>query len=113
MVKEIVLAKRKPGVTPEEFIRQYEEVLVPLILKHAPAIKKYARNYVRMKLTVPPGVEELEFDCITEVWYENMAGFKAFAEFAMSEAGKVIFDTEAIFMDISKTIALLVDEKVA
>jgi hypothetical protein len=41
-----------------------------------------------------------------------MAGFKAFAEFAMSEAGKVIFDTEAIFMDTSKTIALLVDEKV-
>jgi hypothetical protein len=86
---------------------------VPLILKHAPAIKKYARNYVRTKLTVPHGVEELGFDCITEVWYENVAGFRAFAEFAMSEAGKVIFDTEATFMDISKTITVLVDEKMA
>jgi hypothetical protein len=113
MVKEMVLAKRKPGVTPEEFVRQYEEVLVPLILKHAPAIKKYARNYVRTKLTVPPGVEELGFDCITEVWYENVAGFRAFAEFAMSDAGKVIFDTEATFMDTSKTITVLVDEKMA
>ncbi|MBM4463552.1 MAG: hypothetical protein FJ012_09535 [Chloroflexi bacterium] len=113
MVKEMVLAKRKPGVTLEEFVRRYEEVLVPLILKHAPAIRKYARNYVRTKLTVPPGVEELGFDCIAEVWYENMAGFKAFAEFAMSEAGKIIFDTEATFMDIGKTIVVLVDEKVS
>jgi hypothetical protein len=113
MVKEMVLAKRKPGITPEEFVRQYEEVLVPLILKHAPAIKKYARNYVRTKLTVPHGVEELGFDCITEVWYENVAGFRAFAEFAMSEAGKIIFDTEATFMDTSKTITVLVDEKMA
>ena len=110
MVKEMVLAKKKAGLTREEFIRQYEEVLAPLVLKHCPGIKKYARNYVRTKLTVPPGVEELEFDCITEVWYGSKEDFKAFAEFAMSEEGKIIFDTEETFMDTSKTIAVLMEE---
>jgi uncharacterized protein (TIGR02118 family) len=112
MVKEMVLAVRKPGVSREEFIRQYEEVLAPLVLKHCPGIKKYARNYVRTKLMAPPGVEELEFDCITEVWYESKEAFRAFAEFAFSEEGKVIFDTEETFMDTGKTIAMLVEEKV-
>ncbi|RLC96922.1 MAG: EthD family reductase [Chloroflexi bacterium] len=112
MVKEMVLVKRKPGLSREEFIRQYEEVMAPLMLKHCPGIKKYARNYVRTKLMAPPGMEELEFDCITEVWYESKEAFKAFAEFAMSDQGKVIFDTEETFMDTSKTIAVLMEEKV-
>jgi hypothetical protein len=50
------------------------------------------------------------FDCITEDRYENMEAFKFFPQFAMSEFGKVIFETEATFMDISKTVAGLVQE---
>ena len=111
MVKEIVLIKRKPGLSPEEFIKQYEEMHVPLLLKHCPTIKRYVRNYVRTTLLTPPGVEELEFDCVTEVWYDNMEGFKALANFVMSEAGKVIHDAEESFMDTRKTVALLVEEK--
>jgi hypothetical protein len=39
-----------------------------------------------------------------------MEAFKFFPQFAMSEFGKVIFETEATFMDISKTVAGLVQE---
>jgi len=46
----------------------------------------------------------------TEVWYEDMEAFKAFAQLAMPEKGKVIFDLEATFMDTSKTVAVLVKE---
>ena len=110
MVKEMVLVKRKADISREEFVKKYEEVLVPLIMKRCPGIKRYVRNYMRTPLMLPQGADEPGFDCITEVWYEDMEAFKAFAQFAMSEDGKVIFDTEATFMDTSKTVAVLVRE---
>ena len=109
MVKEMVMLKKKEGISREDFVRKYEEELVPLILKLCPSIRKYARNYVRIFLTAPDP-NALPFDCITEVWYENMEAFKAFAQLAMSEKGKVIFDLEGTFMDTSKTVAVLVRE---
>jgi hypothetical protein len=109
MVKEMVSIKSKPGLSREEFIKKYEEELAPLILKLCPGIKKYVRNYVRTPLTAPDP-NALPFDCITEVWYEDMEAFKAFAQFAMSEKGKVIFDLEGTFMDTTKTVAVLVKE---
>ena len=109
MVKEMVMLKKKEGISREDFVHKYEEELVPLILKLCPSIKKYARNYVRTPLTAPDP-KALSFDCITEVWYENMEAFKAFAQLAMSEKGKVIFDLEGTFMDTSKTVAVLVRE---
>ena len=36
MVKEMVSIKSKPGMSREEFIKEYEEELAPLILKLAP-----------------------------------------------------------------------------
>ena len=61
MIKAISLLKRKPGISLEEFSKHYEEVHVPLAMRHFP-FKRYARNYV-----ASPGAEELGFDCITEV----------------------------------------------
>jgi hypothetical protein len=109
MVKEMVMLKKKEGISREDFVRKYEEELVPLILKLCPSIKKYARNYVRTTLAAPDP-KALPFDCITEVWYEDMEAFKAFAQLAMSEKGKIIFDLESTFMDTSKTVAVLVKE---
>src|SRR5512136_261305 len=109
MVKEMVMLKKKEGMSREDFVRKYEEELVPLILKLCPSIKKYVRNYVRTPLTAPDP-SALPFDCIPEVWYEDMEAFKAFAQLAMSEKGKVIFDLEGSFMDTAKTVAVLVRE---
>ena len=109
MVKEMVMLKKKEDISREDFVRKYEEELVPLILKLCPSIKKYARNYVRTTLAAPDP-KALPFDRITEVWYEDMEAFKAFAQLAMSEKGKAIFDLEGTFMDTSKTVAVLVKE---
>jgi uncharacterized protein (TIGR02118 family) len=109
VVKEILLIKRREGLSREEFSQQYEEVHAPLILKHCPTIKRYVRNYVASTL----GAEEPDFDCITEVWYEDMEGFRALGKFYNSESGKVIRDSEESFMNRSKLVVLLVDEKVS
>jgi len=87
MVKEMVMLKKKEGISREDFVCKYEGELVPLILKLCPSIKKYARNYVRTPLTAPDP-NALPFDCISEVWYEDMEAFKAFAQLAISEKGR-------------------------
>lgn len=106
MIKGMSLIKRKSGLTQEEFSRYYEEFHVPLALKHFP-FSRYVRNYI----IKPPDAEEPDFDCITEVWFETMKDCQAAAEFSISEAYKVIAEDEERFMDRSKIIAFLVEEK--
>ena len=42
--------------------------------------------------------------------YEDMEAFKALADLAMSDGGKVIFDLAGTFTDTSKMVAVLVKE---
>ena len=106
MIKAISLLKRKPGISLEEFCKHYEEVHVPLAMKHFP-FQKYARNYI-----ASPGAEELGFDCITEVWFETMKDCEAAAAFSTSKDYKVISDDEEKFMDRDKIVAFIVEERV-
>ena len=106
MIKGMSLVKRKPGLTLAEFARHYEEVHVPLAMKHFP-FKKHMRNYI----SKPEDAEEPWFDCITEVWFETMADCQAAAEFSVSEAYKVIAEDEEKFMDRSRIVAFIVEER--
>jgi len=109
MIKTMELIKRKPGLSHEEFVRHYEEVHAPLALKHFPSFKKYVRNHV-ISLSEDEGPD---FDCITEIWFENEAAAGAAVEFWQSDAGKVMRDDEENFMDRDKVVFFLVDEKVS
>ena len=109
MVKVMALVRRKPGLSPEEFLNHYEEVHAPLALKHFPTFKRYVRNHV----ITPPDAEEPEFNCITEIWFADMEGFNAMGHFWASDAGKVIRDDEDRFIDGRKSLLFLVDEKVS
>lgn len=106
MIKAISLLKRKPGITLEEFATHYEEIHVPLAMKHFP-FKKYVRNYV----SKPEDSDEPWFDCITEVWFETMEDCQTAAEFSASEYYKVISDDEEKFMDRSRIVAFIVEER--
>jgi len=105
MVKSVTLIKRKPGISRDEFIKHYEEVHVPLVLRHF-SFKRYVRNHI-----IPPGVEEAQFDCITEIWYENWAECHACTKFWQSENGHELRADELIFMDRCKSVYFLVEEK--
>ena len=106
MIKAIALLKRKPGLSREEFVSHYEEVHVPLILKHSTGIAKYVRNFV-----VSDGATETDYDCITELWYENMEAFNSTISVWGTEAGKVIIDDENSFIDRDKIVFFIVDER--
>jgi uncharacterized protein (TIGR02118 family) len=109
MVKAVALIKRKPGTSQEEFTQHYEQAHAPLALKHLPTIKRYVRNHVIHM----PGTEGLEFDCITELWFDSMEDAVKLMEFVQSDAGQVIRDDEEKFLDQDKTVFFLVDEKVS
>jgi uncharacterized protein (TIGR02118 family) len=109
MVKQIELIKRKQGLSPQEFSSHYEEVFAPLMLRSSPTIKRYVRNYVAR--TLAGG--EPNFDCVTELWFDNVEGLEANIKVFMSEKGKVIRDNLKEFVDSSRTIAIIVDERVS
>ena len=120
MVKVITLIKRKPGLSREEFIKHYEEVHAPLGLKHFPTFRRYARNYV----ITPPGAEEPDFDCITEIWYDDMDGARAVTNALggyqdnglggyETEIGRVFREDEEQFMNRSNRVSFFVEERVS
>jgi uncharacterized protein (TIGR02118 family) len=108
MIKTVAFLKRKASVSREEFAKHYEEVHAPLAVKCFPTIKKYVRNHVVMSLSG----EEPEFDCITEFWFDSLEDAQAIVEALETEAGKAIRADEQTFMDTSKTVAYLVEERV-
>jgi uncharacterized protein (TIGR02118 family) len=118
MIKSMTLIKRKPGLSREEFIKYYEEVHVPLSLKHFPTFRRYVRNYV----VVPFGTEEPDFDCIMEVWFDDVEGAQAVSDALggysalggyETEVGRIFREDEEKFMDRGSRIAFLVDERVS
>ncbi len=109
MVKGIALLARKPGLSPEEFRRHYEEVHAPLIRKLVPSLKRYLRNYVTRR-PFPPAAGGTEFDCVTEQWFDSMEGFQQMIDAMAGEAGRAIRADERTFLDRARTVYVIVEE---
>ena len=110
MIKRIILLKRKPGLSPEEFREQYEGVHAPLVLNLIPTIRKYVRNYITTN-AVPAGAVEPEFDCITEWWFEDMESYQAMmVDASDGDAGQALGHSVQAFVDAAKLVHFLVEE---
>ena len=112
MIKSVTLIKRKPGLSREEFIQYYEEVHAPVAVKYFPTFKKYVRNYV-----IPsPDAKGPDFDCITEIWFEDVRAAMAVTEALGNydtEIGRIFLQDEEKFMDRKSKISFLVEERVS
>jgi len=109
MVKTIYLIKKKPGLTPAEFREHYEEVYVPLALSLYPTIRKSVRNYT-IPNDIPTNAVDLDFDCMTEVWFDDMEGFQAMVDTANGDAGQADVHCQKVFIDLTQTAYSLVEE---
>ena len=108
MIKVIVLIKKRDDMTQEEFARYWEEQHGPLVRRVFPGVERY----VQVHLTGPPRGDGPQFDGVAEVWYKDQQAWRAGVEFYMSDDGKVIRDDERKFIDVSKMIVLVGEEKV-
>jgi len=106
MIKITMLVRRKNGMDVQAFRDHYEQVHAPLAQSLFPTLRAYARSYPDATLAG----EAPAFDAITELWFDDEAGWHACAAVAQSEAGKVLQADEEKFIDRSATVALLVSQ---
>ena len=111
MLKAIALLTRNADFSREQFIEHYEHTHVPLILRSFPQIREYRRNFVDLSHVLrAPGITEPSFDVITEMWFDDRAGYdEMLAAHADPAIGGPVAADANLFLDMSKTVQFLVD----
>lgn len=112
MIKVMVLLSRLPGVTREEFKAYYETKHAPLIASLIPSLAVYRRNYPDVRdARFPSGMNDVNFDSVTELAFTDRAGFDAFKRITSDpETLKIIRADEANFLDHTKTHWFVMEE---
>jgi len=109
MVKLIVCAKRKPGITREEFGRYWRESHGPLV-KSVSEFIRHVRKYVQCHIVnsaVPLGTSS-DYDGVAELWLDNLDELnKAFTEPRYLE---IIRRDELKFADIANCVSIVTEE---
>jgi EthD domain len=102
--KVLIFLKRRPGMSQEAFRDYYENVHSKLGEKYSAGVRRYVRRYVQ-PLPRESGInDEMDFDVITELWFDDRALCDKVAEFASRGQlpADVLADEERVF-DRSKT----------
>lgn len=113
MIKLVALLKRRSDLSLDEFRSYYEHQHAPLFARSIPtevaeAITYYAQNHA---VQLGGGGSEPPFDCVTEFGFNNVEGMRRWTSWYLSAEGKVLRDDEERFMDTSKRIVIVTDER--
>ena len=103
--KILLFMKRRPGMTFEAFKDYYENHHAPLCAKYASGISRYVRRFLTPHRNPETGAtEELQFDVITELWFEDEAVFRGTVEYLATSImpDEVVEDEKQLF-DRAKT----------
>lgn len=80
MIIQLGLYKRKPGISPEQYRHLWTEVYGALN-GSIPELSRHLRRYVQHVLTPVPGTPpELQFDGMSEAWFDDEQAMKALVE---------------------------------
>ena len=109
MVKLIVCAKRKTGITHEEFSRYWRQNHGPLV-KSVPEFIRHVRKYVQCHIvsnSAPLGASS-DYDGVAELWFDSVDELnKAFNEPRYLE---VIRPDELKFADLMNCVSIVTEE---
>lgn len=101
MFKLIILAKRKPGISMDEFRHYYEEHHAVLAQKLSPPlVRRYVRNYLFPVQGELSSQGEAPFDCVTETWFDSEADYRRTIEGLAAAPDKIAIlarDEENLF----------------
>jgi len=109
MVKLIACARRKPGMTHEEFDRYWRDNHGPLV-RSVPEFIRYVRRYVQCHIVSGSGPlgTGSDFDGVAELWFDSLDDLnKAFSEPRYLE---IIRPDECKFCDLETTVAFVTEE---
>lgn len=113
MLKVFGLFKRRPGLSMEEFITHYETSHAPLGVKYLPTMVRYARHYLTpVAEPIDGAVQEADYDVITELWFEDRAGYEQALAAIQAPGAKaeLTADEERLF-DRTKNRLVFVDTR--
>lgn len=113
MFKVMIFVARKPGMSRADFVKHYETVHAPMVLRFFPHMLEYRRNYVDLsEAIVSPGAVSPDCDSITEMWFEDRAGYdRMTAANDDPVIGPALAEDAGKFMDVTKTCIFFVDEQ--
>ncbi len=126
MPKLISLIKRQPHLTHEEFRDYYENVHVPLGVKHhGKYFADYRRNYVRHEFGSsgdtyagsrenPAGGSWPGYDAILEIWFKDQMALDAMLRESKAQAADPnLVGSRGKFIDQQSMRRLIVDEEIS
>lgn len=114
MLKMIILIKKKPGMSREDFINHYETshaVIGKRLLGHL--WTKYVRNYPLSLMEYQPEDNSIDdsYDAVTEIWFKDQAAVDEMARIInIPENNRLILEDEEKFQDRVHTRLLMVEE---
>ena len=113
MIKLICLFKRRPGMSVQEFEDYYENHHSKLGEKYMPLARRYVRRYVKPQTNPITGIaEELDFDVVMEIWWDNQADYKTtMAAIASDEIRPIFEEDEKKIFDGHHNRIFLVEER--
>jgi len=109
MVKLIICASRKPGITREEFSAYWREKHGPLV-KSVTEFARHVRKYVQCHLaenSVPFGIPG-QYDGVAELWFDSVE--EAHAAFREPKYLEIIRADELKFVDPRQCISFVTEE---
>jgi hypothetical protein len=119
-VKVIFFAKRKAGLTPQQFRAHYESSHVKLAQKYiGHLIVGYRRNYPQFATLNPtnvpagsqPAPHDIGYDCITELWFKDEAALAEVARiFSDPVLSPILAADEEKFLQRDATVMIVSEE---
>jgi uncharacterized protein (TIGR02118 family) len=115
--KILLFMKRRPGMTFEAFQDYYENHHVPLCEKYtSPGVSRYLRRFLTPHRNPETGAtEELQFDVITELWFEDEATFRGTVKYLATSImpDEVVEDEKQLFDRARTRMATVVERESA
>jgi uncharacterized protein (TIGR02118 family) len=88
MFKLIIMARRKPGLSMDEFRDYYEKHHAVLVRKITPTMRAYRRNYLTPLDSALAAGDASSYDCVTEAWFDSEADFQRSMQSLMAHPEK-------------------------
>jgi EthD domain len=112
MLKQVVLLKRRDGMSMEQFIDYYENHHAKLGEKYMPLARRYLRRYVRPEKNPITGeVVELDFDVVMEIWWDSRKDFEeTMKQISGGEAHRLFYEDEEKIFKFHNNRVFTVDE---
>jgi len=105
LYKILLFMKRRPGMTFAAFQDYYENHHAPLCEKYSSGVHRYIRRFLTPHPNPETGAtEELQFDVITELWFEDEATWRGTVKYLATSImpDEVVEDEKQLF-DRSRT----------